>query len=159
MPGEFRGLSKELPSASNEKNRQTVNVNGLNIDIYRLVPFIDGMETQSFDVDSLTETDKDAKYFTDANGNGLSLKEIIEEYRRTPDFDEIIKNHPEWRGEIERVKKADYTNHPIIFLEHDLLDGAHRLTKALIDGVKEVRAKRLSKEYIERNIEHVKFLE
>ena len=149
----------ELPSASNERDRQTVNIEGLNIDIYRLIPFIDGMKTENVDISSLAKFDRDAKYFTDANGNGLSPREIIEEYQRTPDFNEIIKNHPEWSQEIERVKKANYVEHPILFFEDNLLDGAHRLTRALIDGVKEVRVKKLSREYIEKNIEAVKFLE
>src|SRR5688500_16631139 len=98
----------ELPRASNESNRQTVNVDGLEVDIYRLIPFIEGMETESINIESLIEFDRKAKYF-----NGLSPQEIIEEYQRTPNFDEIIENHPDWRIEVERVRDANYAEHPI----------------------------------------------
>ena len=84
---------------------------------------------------------KEYKCWGEENNPSIGPYEIVQAYQKTPDFDELIKNHPEWEREIEKIKKADYQTYPLVLIGEKVVDGMHRLTKAWIDGMTKINVK------------------
>ncbi len=49
-------------------------------------------------------------------------------------------NFPEWIDHINKTKNADYS-YPILMLKNEVIDGMHRLIKAITDKVDTILAK------------------
>ena len=142
MKGEFR----ELPKESREGDKHTADYtdeegNYYNLDVYKVIKASDGLTVESVGINSL-ENFTDDNCWYDENGQWLNPRQIVEAYKSTPDLNEIIKIHPEWREHIEKIENSDYQNHPLIFIEDKFIDGMHKLVKALIHGSSEVKVKR-----------------
>lgn len=141
MPGEFR----ELPKESRLGDTHTADFGEHISDVYKLINLAGQLKVEEIDIPSL-ENFKENKYWIEKDGKStLGAYEIVQEYVKNPDFDKIIKNHPEWQEEIEKIKKADYENYPIILIGDVVIDGMHRLTEAWISGASKIKVKKFEK--------------
>ncbi len=136
MVREFR----ELPRESRPGQSHTSHFNEHVLDVFKLIHLAETLEVTQMDMPSL-EDYKEYKCWGEEDNPSIGPYEIVQAYRQTPDFTEIIKNHPEWEREIEKIKRADYQTYPIILVGGKIVDGIHRLAKAWIDGANTINAK------------------
>jgi glutaredoxin len=143
MPEQFR----ELPKESTEGNEHTADFGEHKIDVYKLIEASKSLETEEVDIESLKNF-RDNSYWYDTNGNWIQPGQIIDamkQYDYATGWDRIIEEHPEWKEEVEKIKKADYEKYPIILIGDIIIDGIHRLTKACIEGRAQIKVKRFDK--------------
>jgi hypothetical protein len=134
----------KLPKESGPEGRHEAEFGEKIVDVYKLIHLAETLPTEIISTNSL-ESNKLNNYWHDQEGNWLGPSQILEEtekYDGVPDWDAIIAQHPTWKDEIEKIKKADYS-HPIIIVgETYVIDGMHRLTRAWAEGIAEIAIKR-----------------
>jgi len=137
MSKEFR----ELPKESRLGDAQTADFGDHVLDVYKLIDLAKDLDVLEIDIPPV-ENFKDDACWNDENGKKLKPYEIVQEYINKPDIYSIIEKHPEWRKHIEKIMEANYEDIPIILIDDQVMDGMHRLTRAWIDGVEKVKAKK-----------------
>ena len=90
----------------------------------------------------LTETLRDAvaegnTYWLDTEGKMFGPAEILRDW-------DAAQHNPLWTEHIESIKHADLDNPLWIAPNGFVFDGMHRLTKAFIEGVKEIKVRRFT---------------
>lgn len=143
MKDKFRGL----PEASKPFDYHTADYGDKMVDVYKLIKMAESLPIEEVKMETLNYF-KTNNYWKDKNGNQISPAQIINEAAKSsgvPDWEQIVNEHPEWEKEITKVQNADYNNFPIILVDNEIMDGAHRLTKAFIDKLASIKAKRFPK--------------
>jgi len=138
---------QSFPKESVEGNINTAMYGDTVYDVYKLIHHAESLKEEIVPLDSL-EGNKNGNYWHDKEGEWLGphhLLSAIEKYHGQPNWDEIEREHPGWAETIIKIKNADYQSYPILVVgESDVIDGMNRLTKAWIDGVKDIKVKRFN---------------
>ena len=136
---------KSLPKESTESDRNTAMFDDILYDVYKLMHYAESMNEETVPIDSLARN-KFGKYWRPIEGElfgAYHILSVTEKYHGQPEWDEIMKEHPEWVNIINRIRNANYQSYPILIVgKNSVIDGMKRLTKAWIDGVAEVKVKR-----------------
>lgn len=134
----------ELPPESVEGFTHTADINGKVYDVYKLIELAKAIKPKIVPT-ALFDNNKGSKFWITQEGQHIGPSDIINalgESVEDIDWDDLRKKHPEWEEHIESIRNADYERHPIMYTQKDLIvDGMHRLTKAWIDKVEEIKAK------------------
>ncbi len=131
----FGFIHEPFPKESKLGNKHTfITDGGAEYDVYKLVHLT--QETQPI---KIKITDIENKIFvgvwwSDNNERKFSPKDLLDEYDKIKSWKEIENAHPEWKDHIKKVLEADYT-HPILMHRDYVLDGMHRLIKAITEKV------------------------
>ena len=118
------------------------------VDVYRLIHLAESLPEEDVSTVKFEEATSENSW-RDKNGNPLSPKQMLAELTysgEAPNWNALAQNRPAWQDEIEKIKNADYATHPIIVIEENIvIDGMHRLTRALAEKAPIIRVKRFSK--------------
>ena len=135
----------ELPPESTEGFSHFAYINGKVYDVYKLIELAKTIEPKIIPTATF-DNKKGGKFWNVEGEQRIGPSDIITtlEGDEKIDWDNLVKKHPEWEEHIESIKNADYDKYPIMYTEKDLVvDGMHRLTKAWIDKVEELKAKHI----------------
>jgi len=141
----FENGKSFLPKESVPGDRHTADHGEKTIDVYKLIHLSESLPIKSVSLEELHDTKFSDADWIDKNGKRFGPRQIIEaveKYKGDPDWDEVSREHPEWADDIEEIRNADYINHPIILIGSAVIDGMHRVTKAWVQGAKNVNARR-----------------
>lgn len=134
----------ELPPESIEGFSHFADIDGKIYDVYKLIELAKTIEPKVIPTATF-DSSKEDKFWNIKEDLRIGPSDIInslEENAGDIDWDGFIKEHPEWKEHLESIRDADYEKHPIIYTGRDVVvDGMHRLTKAWIDKVEEIKAK------------------
>lgn len=134
-----------LPKESVKGDSHTTEYDGVLYDAYKLIHFSESLPEENIPINTLSYVSSN-NYWKDSKGRWLGphhILDVAEKYGDNINWEEIIMNNPDWATEIEKIRNADYVNHPLLVVGDDyVVDGIHRLTKALLDKVLEIKIKR-----------------
>ncbi len=140
-------MRKELPTESSTGDHHIADFGDQKVDVYKLIHLAKLVPEESVPTAGLEGAMHD-NMWEDGHGSPLTPQQLLAELTYlgdSPQWDALAQNHPEWQDEIEKIKNADYAAHPLIVIgENTVLDGAHRLTKALAEKAQTIRIKRFS---------------
>lgn len=90
---------------------------------------------QAFDLSRVDELKPilEGKYWKDSDGKDIGPSDLLEAYRELGDWEAVRLAHPGWEKHIAKVERVNYQI-PVLVYEGNLIDGIHRLTKALVEG-------------------------
>ena len=134
----------KLPTESMEGFTHFADVNGKVYDVYKLIELAKTIEPKIIPI-STFDNNKEGKFWSieeDIRIGPLDIINALEENVTDIDWDAVIKKYPDWQEHVENVRDADYEKYPVMYTDKDLIvDGMHRLTKAWIDKVEEIKTK------------------
>lgn len=125
---------------------RTARVNGMHINVDRLIELAVGLSVESVSMDKFEAIRQHDRGWRLDDGTAIGPAQLIAlGVACHGDFDLMKQEKPEWSGDIERVKIAN-TDIPILVLagSFHIIDGMHRLTKLFIQGGSEVGVKFIS---------------
>ncbi len=136
----------ELPRESRPGHSHTSDFGEHKLDVYKLIHLAEKLDSEVVDISSL-EHHKNDDCWHDENGNWIGPYTLIALAKQCDgDFHKMVEGQNKFMiKEIEKVEKADYEKYSLILIGNQLVDGMHRLTKAWIDGVGEIKIKRFEK--------------
>lgn len=132
-------MNYELPKESREGDRHLASHNEMTVDVYRLIHATESVPVQEMEVTEF-QSELDEECWTDTSGEKISPSYVIGKIKEEEDLDTAAREHPELAEHIRRLGQADYS-HPIIVYNGHILDGVHRLAKAVVDGEARVKVK------------------
>jgi hypothetical protein len=134
---------KPLPKESIPGFAHTFSSNGKRYDVYKLICLAEKILTINIKLSDIKSKKLEKTLWTDNNENKISPKDFIDAYNENGSWKNVEKIHPEWSNHIKRIEETDY-NHPFIMYEYDIIDGIHRLVKAITDRVESIPIKVLN---------------
>ena len=136
-------MSLEFPKESILGHAHTLRRGGVTYDVYKLIDLAKDVPVTTEKVAKLNNIGLEDLCWTDLNEIRFSPGELLEAYRKSGSLESLAINHPEFGVHIKRIRKADYS-HPILMFEGDVIDGMHRLVKAIIDSVEFIPVKTIT---------------
>lgn len=118
-----------------QKKPHLTQYDGKQYDVHMLEAYADTLPTVQFSLGNQA-TVKDIvqnKYWRTPTGESIGPSDLLDEYDALGDWDLVLTAHPDWAVHVNKVKGVDYTR-PALVYEGHLIDGIHRLTKALSEG-------------------------
>lgn len=105
--------------------------NEYEIDVYKLIHATKDLPVEEIGIhDVKGELDSDC--WTDANNKKITPRVVIDVYK-TLGFEKAVETYPQYDSHLRQIRSADYS-HPILLFQGKIIDGMHRLAKAMIDG-------------------------
>ncbi len=142
MNPEFResSIKRIIPLESIPGNTHTASHDNGEIDIYKLIHLMEQYPVTEVSIATLAPQLLD-KCWRDIQGKDISPQEVIEKYTQASgDSEKLLMMAPEFRTHIEQIHHADLS-HPIIINRDNVLDGMHRLAKAVMQNKTTIQAK------------------
>ncbi len=138
----FSERYRKLPTQSVEGDSHFSSFQDYQIDVYKLINLAESVEIETVPVEALHDNIY-GNYWKDAEDNWISPHQILAELSLgNPNWDEVKKNHPAWKDEIEKIRNADYHTYPLLVIDTTIVDGMHRFTRALAEGAVDVNIKK-----------------
>ena len=136
---------KKIPEESSAGSTHyfTNDKNNLTVDIYKLIHLSEVVPVQIVPISTLASQAND-DCWNDSLGNKIGPHRIMMALADGKlSWAELLRDRPEWQTHVEGVRDANYEKYPLLVVEdNQIADGMHRLTKALIDKVTEIKVKR-----------------
>ena len=138
------------PKESTSEEMQTYDDSmGKIYDVYKLIAFAEALPEETVSVDALAERVFREKTWQDVNGHYVSPGEIYnvakengEKNHGVIDWEELQEKYPDLAFHLEKLGVINYETPILLSRENIIIDGIHRVLRAYIDGVKEIKAKR-----------------
>jgi len=113
---------------------------GLEVDVYRLIHLTETIPVVEVSVEKLSGV-LDEPCWSDGKDKTISPKVVMQIYEKANrNMEFLSQQYPHLIKQIQRIVHADLS-HPIIVLEGRVVDGAHRLAKAILQGDSTIKAK------------------
>lgn len=130
-------------------SRHTAEFEGKVYDVLKIIKIAQELPITEIPVAEL-EKMNEGKYWHGKNGEWLGPEDILDLYDKAEgNWNAMLLKNPNAVDHIMGVKEADYHKHPLILVGPEanswVIDGMHRLTRALIDRVSTIKARRLEK--------------
>jgi hypothetical protein len=135
LPSEKITLPKESTLGANH----TLHHNGLEVDVYKLVHATQEIPVVVVPIEKYTD-DLNDQCWTDDQGKRVSPNEVIEAYRIAGDAESAIAARPELSQHIRKIDTSDYS-FPVLVFESKVIDGMHRLAKAVMERQTSIKVK------------------
>lgn len=128
---------REIPFESTHGDSHISRFNDIRYDVYKLIHATESLPVTSV-ATSLFEEGLSDEGWTDKRGKRVSTRAVID----------VIKEYgyagartarPELSQHIRQIEEADYS-YPVRIYDDRIIDGWHRLAKAIIEGTKEIPA-------------------
>lgn len=114
---------------------ETTQVGGKILDVEILKPYAEKFPTKLIETASLREAVSEGHYYwEDRNGEKLGPFQILQD-------PEAARNNPAWADHMQTIGRANLETPIWVTEDGHVFDGMHRLTRAFLDGVKQVKAK------------------
>lgn len=82
-----------------------------------------------------------SKYWRTSSGESIGPSDLLAAYTETRDWMQVIEQHPTWKEHVEKVLAADkHQEYPVLLYQGTLIDGIHRLTRAVADRAPSIPA-------------------
>ncbi len=135
-------MSTEFPKESVPGDVHTLSRDGgfNDYDVYKLIEITKNLPTVELDVNLLDNMALDDMCWIDSYENRMAPRELLLAARKFPKIEDLLNEHHEWAYHIRKLEKAD-CSYPVLVLEGEVIDGMHRLVKALLNGYKTIPAK------------------
>ncbi len=111
----------------------TVTSNGVEYDVYKLIECASTIQPKRFAIQDFEDEMLEEACWTDSNNNAISPRDLMRAYVHHKSWSRIEDLHPSWHTHIAKVIDADYS-FPILMYEQEIIDGMHRLVKAVSEG-------------------------
>jgi len=134
MPEEATNFIDPDTSNVKEKPHLTQFV-GKKYDVRKLQIIAEAIPTTEFPLtDSLAVTDiLQSKFWKSSNGDSIGPSDLLAAFEESNrDWTEVRKSHPEWSVHLDKLIRVNYRTPALVHAGH-LIDGLHRLTKAIAD--------------------------
>ncbi|KKT01288.1 MAG: hypothetical protein UW07_C0040G0013 [Candidatus Nomurabacteria bacterium GW2011_GWF2_43_8] len=134
-------IQRFIPAQSiRGKDDHVFSSNGLEVDVYRLIHLAENVPVVEVSVEELSRALRESCW-SDENGKRISPTKVMKKYEEANrNVESIHKQYPEIAKHVRQIIHADLS-HPIILFEGRVVDGIHRLTKAVLQGDRTVKAK------------------
>lgn len=134
-----------LPQESIKGDAHTAEYGNQIYDIYKLIHLSEHLPEEGVPLERLSHM-QDGNYWKDEKGEWLGPHHILaaaKKYHGDIDWSQIIQDNPDWATELEKIRNSDYRTNPLLVIGEDfVIDGMHRLTKALLENASEIKIKR-----------------
>lgn len=131
--GERESSKNTFPKKSVQGDAHTFGDGKKEYDVYMLIDLASSITAVEFSVSELSQKVLSEECWNDEFGNKFSPRRLLDAYRNAGAWEELLRVHPEWKEHIEKIVSADY-RHPILLHRGELIDGMHRLLRAIVDG-------------------------
>ncbi|MBI2023158.1 methyltransferase domain-containing protein [Candidatus Giovannonibacteria bacterium] len=129
---------------------ETSRIGNTLIDVEALNKFAENLPIETVSVDSLKDYVSEGNtYWAAEDSSKLGPYQILQDW-------EAAQKNPLWAKHIESIKNANLDNPIWISPDGIVFDGMHRLTRAFIDGAKEIKVRRFKEIPKEAIIEEAK---
>ncbi len=129
-----------LPIESTSGDSHTRTLNEHRYDVYKLIDLARSFGSAEISVASIDRSAFEDRCWDDTNERLFSPNELLDSYRSLGSWNAVEAVHPEWKEHTKRVEGADLA-HPILIYKDEVIDGMHRLVKALSEGRPSILAK------------------
>ncbi|MCX6780628.1 MAG: hypothetical protein NT003_00700 [Candidatus Magasanikbacteria bacterium] len=122
-------------------------IDGRTYDVRKLESSAALLPTNHFDLTKWNTLQSviDGKYWNDTNGAALGPKDLIEAYGTSEsNWSEVLKKHPSWSEHVAKIQRVSYQT-PVLVYKGNIIDGIHRLTKALLENAASIPYKNLDR--------------
>ncbi|MBI4022691.1 ParB N-terminal domain-containing protein [Candidatus Berkelbacteria bacterium] len=114
---------------------ETTSIAGTVYRIADLRPIADRLPTVEVAIGQLREAAGPGHtYWIDRAGHHIGPDDLLKDW-------EAAKRHPDWADHVATIEQADLTDPIWLYEDGSIIDGVHRLTRALRDGVEQVPVK------------------
>ncbi len=131
---------RSLPVESTPGDSHTHTSNDHRYDVYKLIELARPFESSEIPIASIGQAALEDRCWDDLNEALFSPKQFLDSYESAGSWAALETAHPEWKEHIKRVAQADLS-HPILICKDEMLDGMHRLIRALSEGRTSILAK------------------
>lgn len=131
-----RFVPDEARAPKTEAKSHLTQFGGKQYDVRKLEAAAKSLPIRQFDLSNrdVLEPILKGKYWKDSNGNSIGPNDLLaafEENKR--DWSKVAEAHPEWSEHIAKTMRVNYEM-PVLVHDGNLIDGIHRLTKALSEN-------------------------
>jgi len=106
-------------------------------DVFALIHEANNIPVEEINPNEI-ESSLDNECWDDLSGKIIKPREVMDILARSSDWEEVGREYPDLKEHIEKIRNADYS-HPILLSpEGILLDGVHRLIKALLEKAQKI---------------------
>ncbi len=126
-----------------QTKRHTAEFDGRQYDVYKLIAASESLPVQRFDLSdrSLLKDILKGRYWNDANGESIGPSDLLEAFEQNHrDWKTVCEIYPAWTEHVKKIMHSD-TQFPILLHRRVIIDGMHRLTKAISEGTGSLPAK------------------
>ena len=128
---------KTLPIQSTDGDAHTALVSGKKYDVYKLIHFSRETEVVTLPVERLLCGSLWEPCWSDEGGLPLAPGMLFRIYKEEGNWKVVGEKYPAYHDHIVKVLTADYS-FPLLMYEDDVIDGMHRIVRALCDGMSEL---------------------
>ena len=129
-----------FPKESKSGWEHSLTINGAEYDVYKLIHLTSEVPSTEIKLSGSEEKLFEGVWWSDNNKNKFLPKDLLSEFNKAGSWKTILAAHPEWKDHIKKVQEADYS-HPILIHNNYVLDGIHRLIKAITEKANYISAK------------------
>lgn len=118
----------------------TTEFGGVKYDVRKLEAAAASLPVQNFDLSNkiVLAPILEGKYWRDTEGNSIGPADIITAFEENDrDLDRVLEVHPVWSEHIGKIRQVNYRT-PLIVHKGQIIDGIHRLTKAVCEDAKTI---------------------
>ena len=127
-----------IPEKSSPHDRHHLQHNEIEADVYKLIHLLKDVSETEFPI-SAFQNELTRECWTDTNGKRITPQQFLDAYRAVG-AENFASAYPKFSKHATQVAEADYS-FPIIVLGAHVLDGTHRLVKAILENQDTIKAK------------------
>ncbi|MBI5457744.1 hypothetical protein HY971_03400 [Candidatus Kaiserbacteria bacterium] len=139
MEKQLRPQQRIIPARSVPGNTHSAEHRGMNIDVYRLIHLAENVAAEEMAISNLLPQMGD---FCWTDELGKITPEFVVQILREEGFERSTSRYPSLSHHIHQIQIADYS-FPIILYQGSIIDGMHRLAKAVIENQTAIKVKNL----------------
>lgn len=130
--------ARVIPRKSSPHDRHHLQHNEIEADVYKLIHLLKDVPETQFPITAFqNELTRDC--WTDTAGKRITPQQFLDAYKAVG-AEGIAVHYPTLSKHANQVAEADYL-FPIIVLGDHILDGTHRLVKAILENQTTIKAK------------------
>ncbi|MEN9613840.1 MAG: hypothetical protein RLZZ347_147 [Candidatus Parcubacteria bacterium] len=134
---------KPFPTESVPNDAHVFTLNDKEYDVYKLIDYANGLETVQLELATLREQVFGEKCWDGTNSITFSPKDLLDCYVSLGSWEAVRSTHPEWSEHIDKTTRAEY-RFPILMYNGAIIDGMHRLIRAITEKAPTIPAKILN---------------
>ena len=140
MAEDIRPPQRIIPAHSIPGDTHSAEHKGMRIDVYRLIHLTQDVPMQEVAIPKLLHQMAD---FCWTDEQGRISPEFVVQICQEAGYEKSITQYPGLSEHINKIRNSDYS-FPIIIYKGSIIDGMHRLAKAVIENQTSVRARLLN---------------
>lgn len=144
-------MESKQASFEARKTRQTARINGLVVDVDQLIAEEKGFVDRIMTREDFLDFRQHDRGWDLGQGEVIGPKQLIDLAEACGgDYATMMARQPGWRDHVARVKSADLSRPILVTEEGGIIDGAHRITKMLVERLGHISAKVVRRDALQR---------